>query len=85
MKVILPKLISEAQAAFVQGRSIIENVITASEIIHYMKRKNRGKLGDVALKIDISKAYDCIEWGFLKIMMLRLGHGTLSWSSIPDW
>lgn len=34
MKVILPKIISETQAAFVQGRSIIDNVITAFEIIH---------------------------------------------------
>lgn len=38
-----------------------------------MKRNNRGKLGDVALKIDIGKAYDRIEWGFLRAMMLKMG------------
>ncbi|XP_073278711.1 uncharacterized protein [Primulina huaijiensis] len=38
-----------------------------------MKRRNRGKHGDVALKIDMSKAYDQIDWGFLKLILLKLG------------
>ena len=45
----------------------------AFEIIHHMKRKNKGKQGDVAFKIDISKAYDKIDWGFLRGIMLKLG------------
>jgi hypothetical protein len=35
--------------------------MTAIEVIHYMKSKTKGKLGDVALKLDISKAYDRID------------------------
>ena len=38
-----------------------------------MKRKNKGKQGDVAFKIDINKAYDKIDWGFLRGIMLKLG------------
>jgi hypothetical protein len=30
----------------------------AIEIIHYMKAKAKGKIGEVELKLDISKAYD---------------------------
>lgn len=38
-----------------------------------MKFKSKGKHGEVALKIDISKAYDKIGWRFLKGMMIQLG------------
>jgi hypothetical protein len=35
--------------------------MAAIELIHYMKGKTRGKKGEVALKLDISKAYDQID------------------------
>ena len=73
LKKLLPRIISHEQSAFVSGRSITDNVLVAFEIIHHMKRKNKGKQGDVAFKIDISKAYDKIDWGFLKGIMLKLG------------
>lgn len=56
LKAILPNCISKEQSAFVAGRSIIDNVITATEIIHYMRQKTKGKNGHIALKIDISNA-----------------------------
>ena len=58
LKKLLPWIISQEQSAFVSGRSITDNVLVAFEIIHHMKRKNKGKQWDVAFKIDISKAYD---------------------------
>ncbi|XP_070679341.1 uncharacterized protein [Malus domestica] len=45
----------------------------ASEIAHYMHRKNNGWNGVIALKLDISKAYDRIEWSFLEQIMIMLG------------
>lgn len=47
--------------------------MVAFEVLHYMKRKVNGKKGDVALKIDISKAYDRVDWTFLEKIMLKLG------------
>ena len=47
-------------------------MVVAFELIHYMKRKTHGKVGDVALKIDINKAYDRIRWDYLKASMLRM-------------
>lgn len=38
-----------------------------------MKQKKRGAEGEVALKIDVSKAYDRVDWGFLKNQMQRMG------------
>ena len=45
----------------------------AFETLHYMKHHQKGKSGFMALKFDISKAYDCVEWTYLKQMMKRMG------------
>lgn len=55
---ILPVMISKEQSAFVPGRNISDNVLVTFELIHFMKRKTSGVTGEVALKLDISKAYD---------------------------
>ncbi|XP_015573920.1 uncharacterized protein LOC107261163 [Ricinus communis] len=49
LKRVLPAIISEEQSAFVPGRSITDNVIDAFETIHAMRRKTKGKRGDVAI------------------------------------
>jgi hypothetical protein len=73
LKPLLPQCISQEQSAFVENRSIIDNVMIASEIIHHMKCKTKGKMGEVALKIDISKAYDRVDWGYVKKVMQKMG------------
>lgn len=45
LKLILPYLISPPQFSFISERSIINIIIGAFEIIHYMKRKEDGKKG----------------------------------------
>ena len=35
--------------------------------------EGRGKKGALALQLDVSKAYDRVEWSFLKGMMIKLG------------
>ena len=73
LKVVLNKCISNSQSAFVPGRSILDNAMAAIEIIHYKKSKVKGTLGDVALKLYISKAYDIIDWSYLKGVMIKMG------------
>lgn len=69
LKSILSKLISENQSTFVPRRSITDNVLIAFEVIHHMRRKTGGRDGEVALKLDISKAYDRVDRNFLKHRM----------------
>jgi len=60
LKLIHHKCISDNQSAFVPDRSILDNAMVAIEILHFMKTKTQGNDKFVALKLDISKAYDRI-------------------------
>ncbi|XP_024164679.1 uncharacterized protein LOC112171781 [Rosa chinensis] len=74
LKPLLDSLISPFQSAFVPGRLISDNSLMAFEISHCLKRRS-GKKGYCALKLDMSKAYDRVEWCFLEVVMLQMGFG----------
>jgi hypothetical protein len=73
LKLILHKCISDNQSAFIPDRSILDNAMVAIKVIHFMKTKARGNDKYVALKLDISKAYDKIDWDYMKEVMTKMG------------
>ncbi|XP_074271092.1 secreted RxLR effector protein 78-like [Silene latifolia] len=68
---ILPEIINPAHSAFIQGRDIVGNILICQDLIMLYKRKTCSPR--IMLKIDLQKAYDSVEWEFLKRMLECLG------------
>ena len=73
LKQILHDIISPNQSAFIPNRLITENIIIGYKCLHKIRLRKGKKNGVVALKLDISKAYNRVEWSFLEHAMYHLG------------
>ena len=73
LKRILNEVITDAQSAFVLGHHITDNVVVAFETMHTIGKRKNGKEGLMAIKLNMSKAYDRVEWGYLEAIMRKMG------------
>ncbi|XP_062114704.1 uncharacterized protein LOC133825827 [Humulus lupulus] len=64
---ILPKLINQNQGAFVKNRSLAHNVLILQDLLKGYNRKHISPR--CLMKIDLSKAYDSIDWDFLENLL----------------
>ncbi|KAL0295535.1 UNVERIFIED_CONTAM: putative ribonuclease H protein [Sesamum calycinum] len=71
LRSVLDKMISPSQNAFVPGRSIGDNILLAQEIFSGYNRQ--GLPMRCALKVDLRKAYDTVEWDFLSAVLHLFG------------
>ena len=71
LKKLMPILISNNQAAFVEGRSIADNILLLQEL---MRNYHRDSLPPrCVIKIDMLKAYDLVSWDFLINLLVQIG------------
>lgn len=73
LKPYMPIHVSKSHCAFVLGRLIFDNVVIAREIAHSMKNKRSGRISIVGDKLDVSKAYDCVEWQIINGLLVTMG------------
>jgi hypothetical protein len=73
LRPLLQELIAPTQSAFIPGRMITDNALIAFECLHAIRNGNNNSKEFGALKLDLSKAYDRVDWGYLKGILGRLG------------
>ena len=73
LKKVLPNVISESQTTSIPGRLITDNVLVAFETMHHINQRRKGKEGLMAIKLDMSKPFDRVEWKCLELIMQKLG------------
>ncbi|XP_071694395.1 uncharacterized protein [Rutidosis leptorrhynchoides] len=71
IKGALDVIISNNQSAFVSGRRIFDNILLTQEIMKNY-HLDRG-IPRCAFKVDIQKAYDTVDWEFLKEVLQGFG------------
>ena len=84
LRPVLDKLIFPFQSVFVPRRSIYDNILLTHEIMHKFKNL-KTKATWVAIKLDMEKAYDRIEWDFILKCLQEIGFyqlGTLGLRSV---
>ncbi|XP_019432196.1 PREDICTED: uncharacterized protein LOC109339236 [Lupinus angustifolius] len=71
LSIIAPKIISPQQRGFIRDRKIQECICLASEAINLLDHKTFG--GNMAIKLDIKKAFDTIDWDFITSTLTAFG------------
>jgi hypothetical protein len=67
------RIISLSQTAFIKGRLIHDGPLALHEIVHELMSK---RLKAMILKLDFEKAYDRVNWQFLREVLIRKGFDT---------
>ncbi|XP_062104132.1 uncharacterized protein LOC133815291 [Humulus lupulus] len=80
---VLPVIVHPNQGAFIQGRSIAHNIMICQDLI-----KNYGRVSTssrCAIKKDLSKSYDTVDWLFLEGLLeaLKFPIKFIGWGTLP--
>lgn len=81
---VMPKVIGDNQSTFVAGKQIQDNILVVHEILRSLLHKKNEDQTGMAIKLDMAKAYDRIEWDFLIAMMTKMGFAPLFYRRIKE-
>jgi hypothetical protein len=68
------RMVDRSQTTFIKGRCLHEGVLALHEIVHELRTK---RLGGLLLKLDFEKAYDRVNWDFLREALTRKGFSAM--------
>ncbi|XP_074278191.1 uncharacterized protein LOC141601787 [Silene latifolia] len=77
-------IVGPEQAAFVRDKSLFENVMLTQSLVKGYTRRNITPR--CMLKVDISKAFDILQWNFIQEMLLELKFPPMfiKWGVLPS-
>ncbi|XP_061358638.1 uncharacterized protein LOC133302833 [Gastrolobium bilobum] len=79
LREFMPRMVAPNQCSFIRGRQSTDNIIIAQETVHSMKEK-KGRKGWMMIKVDLEKAYDRLNWGFVRETLEDVGlHKSLTY------
>nr|ABF95850.1 retrotransposon protein, putative, unclassified [Oryza sativa Japonica Group] len=73
LRPILKDIISVTQSAFIPERLITDNALIAFECIHHIQKETSAGKQFCAYKLDLAKAYDRVDWDFLRGALTKVG------------
>lgn len=73
LRTVLDDLVSREQSTLVPGRMITDNTLLAFECFYSIQKNKSLVKAACAYKLDLSKAYDRVDWRFLESVMNKLG------------
>ncbi|GAU38645.1 hypothetical protein TSUD_276840 [Trifolium subterraneum] len=74
LRLVMGSVISESQTAFVRDRKILDGILIANEVVDEARRAKKELM---LFKVDFEKAYDSVDWGYLDVVMGRMGFPTV--------
>lgn len=69
LRLIIGRVVSETQTAFVKERQILDGILIANELVDEAKKSNKELM---LFKVDFEKAYDSVDWGYLDTVMNKM-------------
>lgn len=74
LSVVISSIIADNQQSFIQGRSILDFFMMATDLLHIIKRRRERAF---IIKIDFQKAFDSLSWDFLESIMRGMGYNKI--------